>query len=826
MILKFGSLSVIEKVTSQNWRDFVVSAQVKQDEAISKPVEFNLDDNFMYFRARAVSAGEMYGPNANGDYFPEAELAKSYKTFISRGFYLNHDSDAVEKARGILLDSEWDKGNKKYVECLVAVDKSTDVAHNMDCGIITDVSMGAMVGNCECSECHKVATMEEEYCDHLRNYMGKEYNGKRVYAINRDVNFYELSAVTVGADQDAKILERVASKKESSEWSKLLKLAADYSSMKEFLNKHDNVTSAADAPTSPIPAVPVKPPVPSPKKEDKKDDKPVLEIDKIVEKEVDKNIENAIVDKVRNQLKKETPSKALPISEQDLLSLVRQKLQERKPVASGPSDIHVRVKAIVDNIIAEDEKPKVSDIDLGDGYSVRDLADMERRLVELVKDGKSTGVYIEALPADMPKDEAVKQYRKHFRIDLEPEKEPTKLQPGEQTIMDTKSSDYTFQKGDFRISYRPGKSFEDSLFVATNGRIQTSTTAAKLLSEATKKAILTVEAKGTEFGVGEYSADGTEKPDTELEMGKEKSQPGEIAKGPAVEKLEDTVGDYAAEGTEKPDSDHAVGKDPIQPSDVVKKFAKIAQDENGRFSVLRIAKAWGSNIVSVASIARKAKIDNQPNVSWEVKEPAAKPSDMLDPKAQEGMIAREYKKGEGEPSGTKGNEVRSYFNTLDPKNLQEGGGDQWARKVASLKTQLKEASAENEKLKLQNDILAKSMEKQKKEAEEEKKSQLVQAVLSAKEALGLITASEEAVLELRDTGLSPEQAEAKAYANAVDEEKKCLASLNESALRHIAKTLLGLPKQSGKKTVSNVPEIYRDTEQETELMETKLAKIW
>ena len=141
-------------------------------------------------------------------------MKQAYKTFIRRGMYMNHDSDSPEKAVGIILDSKyWDSSDTKYVECLSAIDKSQKIAGNIENGIATDVSMGALVDNCICNICDKVATNESEYCLHLRDYMGKDYNGKKVYAINRGVNFYELSIVSTGANNSAKILQCLAALK-------------------------------------------------------------------------------------------------------------------------------------------------------------------------------------------------------------------------------------------------------------------------------------------------------------------------------------------------------------------------------------------------------------------------------------------------------------------------------------------------------------------------------------------------------------------------------------------------------------------------------------
>ena len=198
------------------------------DEEFDGPV-YNFEvtgDNSYVARSIAV-----HNCNGNGDAFEDAELQKSWKTFIRRGNYLNHESETTDKAVGIILDAKyWTEPGTFYVECLLAVDRSQPIANNIEKGISDSVSMGALVDQCNCSVCDKVATNESEYCDHLKNYMGKDYNGKKVFAYNRGVNFYELSWVTVPADPNAKALQVIAEKepKPSAKFEKLTKLADAY----------------------------------------------------------------------------------------------------------------------------------------------------------------------------------------------------------------------------------------------------------------------------------------------------------------------------------------------------------------------------------------------------------------------------------------------------------------------------------------------------------------------------------------------------------------------------------------------------------------------
>ena len=202
------------------------------------------ESDFLYVRNRAVSAGnviekddnfaelipidEMYkwferyadkirGANDNGDFFSHEELIKNYKTFIGKSVFVDHDNDNVEKARGIILDAVYNP-NGKIVELLKAVDKKAfpELARGVEMGYITDTSMGCRCGYSICSICGNSSVSEDDFCDHILYYKGSTYNGLPVFEDNRDIEFFEDSFVTTGADKDAKILEKVASRHRGS----------------------------------------------------------------------------------------------------------------------------------------------------------------------------------------------------------------------------------------------------------------------------------------------------------------------------------------------------------------------------------------------------------------------------------------------------------------------------------------------------------------------------------------------------------------------------------------------------------------------------------
>jgi len=233
MIYKIGSIGNIISVVKKNVTPSVkpsVTPKVTQNVTeipegragfSGTPVQVEpLDkENFLYFWARAISAGETSGPNGNGDYFPLAELIKSYKTFIGRGLFLNHDSKDVEKSVGKVIDSQIvvDPETKEvWIECLCKVDKKLypDICRKIETGVIDSVSMGCSCGSAVCSICNKEAHAVEEFCDHLRYGLLTKFNvdGKEslCYSINKDINFVELSLVATPADSKAKIRDLIA----------------------------------------------------------------------------------------------------------------------------------------------------------------------------------------------------------------------------------------------------------------------------------------------------------------------------------------------------------------------------------------------------------------------------------------------------------------------------------------------------------------------------------------------------------------------------------------------------------------------------------------
>ena len=197
-----------------------------------KKGQFILDEEkYAYFSGRAISAGEVYGANDNGDWFSQKELRQAAPTFIGVGIHCNHDSDDSRKAIGFVLDSTYIDDNN-FIEVIFAVDRGLaekafpGLIQAILEGNILDLSMGCFCERSYCNICSNLSYTPIDYCDHIRLYKSLDFEGEKVYEINEGVSFFELSLIFdtlalqsgindgFGADKDAKILQKIASKKE------------------------------------------------------------------------------------------------------------------------------------------------------------------------------------------------------------------------------------------------------------------------------------------------------------------------------------------------------------------------------------------------------------------------------------------------------------------------------------------------------------------------------------------------------------------------------------------------------------------------------------
>lgn len=205
----------------------------------------------------ALGAGEWWGCNVNGDYFPENALAHpgedyGYRTFETTAKVYRHHINKDPKAS--YGDVPLAVYNPKYhrVELIVAVDnnRGIDIVRMIEDGEYPEWSMGCRVPYDICSVCGNKAPTRKEYCEHLKYYMGRidPTTGKQAYAINTLPRFFDISQVLIGADKIAKTLMKVA----SPTTSKIHLLSSAYLAEKMAENKEAEMEKEipADPPAS------------------------------------------------------------------------------------------------------------------------------------------------------------------------------------------------------------------------------------------------------------------------------------------------------------------------------------------------------------------------------------------------------------------------------------------------------------------------------------------------------------------------------------------------------------------------------------------------
>jgi len=167
----------------------------------------------------AMGAGEFYGSNVNGDYFPEEALRAAgpdygHKTFELYAYpFKHHVNKDPGRAYGEKVTLSAYDPYMHRVLLIVSVDdsKCQDILGDLAQNKYWDVSMGCRVPWDECSICHNKAKNRGEYCPHLRYQMNKILqDGRRVFAYNRLPKFFDISFVTIGAEKASHVLKKVA----------------------------------------------------------------------------------------------------------------------------------------------------------------------------------------------------------------------------------------------------------------------------------------------------------------------------------------------------------------------------------------------------------------------------------------------------------------------------------------------------------------------------------------------------------------------------------------------------------------------------------------
>lgn len=192
----------------------------------------------------AMGAGEWYGDNINGDYFPHEELVShtpewlasdpldrdarhtlaakigyGYPTFYLGHVFEHHRNKDPARSLGDVELAVWNDEMKR-VELVLCLDHhkcksqgAESVLSRILEGDFPDVSMGTKVPYDVCSICGNKARHKGEYCEHIRERRinpDPAGDGRKAYMINVRPRFFDISFVFIGADKTARTLLKIA----------------------------------------------------------------------------------------------------------------------------------------------------------------------------------------------------------------------------------------------------------------------------------------------------------------------------------------------------------------------------------------------------------------------------------------------------------------------------------------------------------------------------------------------------------------------------------------------------------------------------------------
>lgn len=178
--------------------------------------DIKVRDGYFYLHINAMGAGEYYGSNRNGDYFPEAQLIRWHKTFETSPAHLfrHHVNKDPAKAIGKVIFSYYNHRMHR-VELIVEASKTlaADEYYKItELGQYPATSMACNTPFDVCSICGNKAHTRQEYCTHLTTQLNTLYpDGRKVMALNLGpLKFFDISIVIRPADITSSVLEKVA----------------------------------------------------------------------------------------------------------------------------------------------------------------------------------------------------------------------------------------------------------------------------------------------------------------------------------------------------------------------------------------------------------------------------------------------------------------------------------------------------------------------------------------------------------------------------------------------------------------------------------------
>lgn len=189
MFLKFSNADLLEAQIAVAGGGLMKSAH--------KAV-FNYEprEGYLYVRSRAISNRT----NDNYDTWPDDELRQAWSTFIGKPVFVNHHNDDVRRKRGVIIDAALhedigpDGRPDIWIEVLMEIDairfpRLAEAILNHD---IERTSMGADVGESECSYCGNVATTPSTYCAHIKSFKGRRLARRNPDGTEEEVLVHEI----------------------------------------------------------------------------------------------------------------------------------------------------------------------------------------------------------------------------------------------------------------------------------------------------------------------------------------------------------------------------------------------------------------------------------------------------------------------------------------------------------------------------------------------------------------------------------------------------------------------------------------------------------
>jgi hypothetical protein len=236
--VKYATADILEVKTSKTKIPFEYGAEPGSTfQKFAALEDTKENDGYLYIRTRSISSRV----NKNNDGWPAEELAKSYKTFVGRPLFVDHNNDDPKRTRGVILDARLFVDEDKtsaldpyysnapaahlpptHIETIAEVDARSfpKLAKAIREGKIDSVSMGANIEKSVCSVCNNEATTPQHYCSHIKA-KGNEFevegsNGekmrKKAYEDCYGVNFFEQSFVFDPADETALFRDKPSDK--------------------------------------------------------------------------------------------------------------------------------------------------------------------------------------------------------------------------------------------------------------------------------------------------------------------------------------------------------------------------------------------------------------------------------------------------------------------------------------------------------------------------------------------------------------------------------------------------------------------------------------